>query len=156
MKLYSLWGGVCNSLIKAVWVPVFFFGYKNNIWRLYDSYHKHSNNFKKVVWNAYMERHAASISIDAQFASHPTLPHGVSGIFVTQSAIIGKNAVIFQQVTIGANTIKGSKTYGAPVIGDDVYIGVGAKIIGRVSVSDNARIGANWRIRNKLTPSIRT
>lgn len=54
-----------------------------------------------------MELHAASISIDAQIESPLILPHGVSGIFLTQSAKIGKNVVIFQQVTIGANTLEG-------------------------------------------------
>ena len=69
-----------------------------------------------------MVHHAASISIDASIASPLILPHGVSGIFITKSAIIGRNVVIFQQVTIGANTLKDSRTYGAPTIGDDIYI----------------------------------
>ena len=51
--------------------------------------------------------------------------------------------MVFQQVTIGANTIKSSKSYGAPAIGDSVYFGAGAKIIGKVSIGNNARIGAN-------------
>lgn len=97
-----------------------------------------------------MELHAASISIDAQFATPLILPHGVSGIFITQSAIVGKGCVVFQQVTIGANTIKDSKSYGAPTIGDTVYIGAGAKIIGNVSVGNNARIGANAVIVNDV------
>lgn len=36
-----------------------------------------------------------------------------------------------------------SKVMGAPTIGDNVYIGAGAKIIGNVHVGDNCRIGAN-------------
>lgn len=36
-----------------------------------------------------------------------------------------------------------SKKRGAPVIGDDVYIGCGAKLIGNIKVGDRARIGAN-------------
>jgi len=90
-----------------------------------------------------MRKNAASISIDAQIDSPLILPHGVSGIFITQSAKIGQNVVVFQQVTIGANTIIGSKSYGAPTIGNNVYIGAGAKIIGSAIIGDNTRIGAN-------------
>lgn len=132
-----------TSFIRLCYNPLFLFGFKQNIWNLYDSYNKKPSMWKKVIWNKYMELHAASISIDAKIASPLILPHGVSGIFITQSATIGKNVVIFQQVTIGANTIKDSKSYGAPSIGDNVYIGAGAKIIGGAHISDNCRIGAN-------------
>ncbi len=129
---------------------LFFFLCKNNIWALYRSYHINKTELKKRIWNEYMERHAASISIDANIATPLILPHGVSGIFITQSAIIGSNVVVFQQVTIGANTMKGSKSYGAPVIEDNVYIGAGAKIIGAAHVGKNARIGANAVVVNDI------
>jgi len=51
--------------------------------------------------------------------------------------------VIFQQVTIGSNMLKDSKGFGAPTIGDDVYIGAGARIIGNVRIGNQCRIGAN-------------
>lgn len=47
--------------------------------------------------------------------------------------------MICQQVTIGGTGI-GTKL---PVIGNDVYIGAGAKIIGPVTVGNNSVIGAN-------------
>lgn len=99
-----------------------------------------------------MEKHAASISIDAIIASPLILPHGVTGIFITQSANIGKNVVVFQQVTIGANTIKSSKSYGAPTIEDNVYIGAGAKIIGNAYIGHNSRIGANAVVVKTIKP----
>lgn len=70
-------------------------------------------------------------------------PHGFSGIYISKKSIIGKNCIIFQQVTIGSNDLKESKNYGAPKIGDNVYIGAGAKIIGNVNVGNNVKIGAN-------------
>lgn len=119
------------DILVSCWNRLLFYVYFNgNIWDIYSSYHQRPAQWKKNVWNNYMVKNAASISIDAKIASPLILPHGVSGIFVTQSATIGKNVVIFQQVTIGANTIKGSKSYGAPTIGNNVYIGAGAKIIG--------------------------
>lgn len=70
-------------------------------------------------------------------------PHGLSGVFISNGAIIGDGCVIFQQVTIDSNALKDSKSNGSPVIGKNCYIGAGAKIIGNVSVGNNVRIGAN-------------
>ena len=46
-------------------------------------------------------------------------------------------------MTIGSNTIPGSAGQGFPTLGDNVYIGCGAKIIGNVKIGNNVRIGAN-------------
>ena len=81
--------------------------------------------------------------LSAKIEARPVFPHGLNGIFISGGARIGKHCVIFQQVTIGSNTLLGSRTFGSPMIGDSVYIGAGAKIIGRIQVGDNARIGAN-------------
>lgn len=70
-------------------------------------------------------------------------PHGLSGVFISNGAIVGDGCVIFQQVTIGSNALPGSKNEGSPRIGENCYIGAGAKIIGKVKVGDNVRIGAN-------------
>lgn len=83
--------------------------------------------------NASMGTHR---NFDARFAEPPQLPHGLNGIIVSHNAVVGKNCRIYHQVTIG-ETGKG-----APVIGDAVVIGAGAKIIGPVTVGDRARIGA--------------
>lgn len=46
-----------------------------------------------------------------------------------------------QQVTIGV--VNRGKMKGYPTIGDNVYIGPGAKVIGNVHVGNNVAIGAN-------------
>ena len=79
----------------------------------------------------------------AKFAGKPFFPHGCMGVFISNDAVIGKDAVIFQQVTIGSNTLPDTKRPGAPVIGDGAYIGAGAKIIGGITVGDYCRVGAN-------------
>lgn len=64
----------------------------------------------------------------------------VGGVHIDPDAVIGKRCDIAHQVTIG--TSAGGRP-GAPTIGDDVYIGTGAKVVGRIAVGDNARIAAN-------------
>jgi serine O-acetyltransferase len=62
-------------------------------------------------------------------------------IFVSENAVIGDNVNISQGVTIGrANR---GKNKGFPTVGSRVYIGPGAKIIGKVTIGNNVTIGAN-------------
>lgn len=90
-----------------------------------------------------LQKSGASIPIATKFAGKPYFPHGLYGIFISMGASIGKECVIFHQVTIGSNTIKGSKRIGSPTIGDNCYIGAGAKIIGKITIGNNVRIDAN-------------
>ncbi len=91
----------------------------------------------------FLSRHNASIPLSCKLDCSAVFPHGIYGVFISSGASIGKNAVIFHQVTIGSNTIKGSASYGSPEIGDNAYIGTGAKIIGKIKLGNNVRIGAN-------------
>lgn len=95
------------------------------------------------LWGALQYEAGSSVAWNARFAGQPCFPHGNKSIFISGAARIGRNAVIFQQVTIGSNTIPGSKGQGAPTIGDNCYIGAGAKIIGRVRLGNNVRVAAN-------------
>lgn len=74
-----------------------------------------------------------------KFADTPKLPHGIQGIIINPYSEIGRNCTIFHQVTIG-NDYKDVKN--APVIGDNVFIGAGAKIIGKIHIGNNVKIGA--------------
>lgn len=95
------------------------------------------------IYYAYLHKYNAFIGSHSQFKKAPVTPHGLNGIHISEKACIGENCVILQQVTIGSNTIKGHKRYGSPTIGDNVFIGAGAKIIGNVKIGNNCRIGAN-------------
>ncbi len=73
----------------------------------------------------------ASITADLQ------LPHP-NGVVIHQDVVIGNGCMLMQQVTIGQ--LADGKV---PVIGNGVYVGAGAKLLGGIEVSDNAVIGAN-------------
>ena len=105
--------------------------------------HPRARQLMIKLWGALQYECGSSVAWNASFAGEPCFPHGIKSIFISGAARIGSNAVIFQQVTIGSNTLAGSKGFGAPQIGDNCYIGAGAKIVGRVKVGNNVRIGAN-------------
>ena len=104
----------------------------------------------RAVYYMYLHSYNAYIGHSATFASEPCFPHNLHGIFIAGNARVGRNCVIFQQVTLGANAIPDSKGVGCPTLGDNVYIGAGAKIIGRVRIGDNCRIGANCVVSNDV------
>lgn len=64
-----------------------------------------------------------------------------SGVVINNMAIIGRNCNISQGVTIG-QVNRGTRA-GVPVIGDNVYIGPGAKILGNIKIGNGVVIGAN-------------
>lgn len=119
---------------------------KKKFWDKYFYIQNHHNLlafiYKKEL-NQKMRFCNALISYKSNIKGKITLPHGLAGIFISAGATIGKNCTIFQQVTIGSNTLADSKSKGAPIIGDNCYIGVGAKIIGNAKIGNNVRIGAN-------------
>lgn len=80
------------------------------------------------------------ISGGSYFKEKPFFPHGIKGVFITDHAKIGKNVTILQQVTIG---LKNLDDKNGPDIGDNVFIGAGAKIIGNIKIGNNVKIGAN-------------
>jgi serine O-acetyltransferase len=70
------------------------------------------------------------------------LPHTQGTVIGAVS--IGRNATIYQGVTIGAREFdRGYLEEYRPIIGDDVLIGSGAKVLGAIKIGDRVRIGAN-------------
>lgn len=65
------------------------------------------------------------------------ISHGQGTILSAES--IGANCQVHQGVTVGWD-YRGDRR---PIIGDDVFIGAGAKILGPVTIGDKAMIGAN-------------
>lgn len=63
-------------------------------------------------------------------------------IVVNKNATIGKNATIYNGVTIGVNLNPDEKEV-PPVIGDNVVLCAGAKVIGDVRIGNGSVIGAN-------------
>lgn len=84
-----------------------------------------------------------------QIGKRTTIEHRGVAVVLNREAVIGSDCTIGAQVVIGG---RGKDVPGSPVIGDRVYIGVGAKILGPIQVGDDAVIGANAVVINDVTP----
>lgn len=83
----------------------------------------------RLLWGSF-------IPYQTQIGPGVSFGHGM-GIVIARPAKIGARCKIRHQVTI-ANSGEG-----AAIIGDDVKIGAGAKIIGHVRIGNRVLIGAN-------------
>jgi serine O-acetyltransferase len=76
------------------------------------------------------------IGIGTTFDEGLILAHPI-GVVMNSKVKGGKNIVIESGVVIGDE--KGC----SPVLGDNIFIGAGAKVIGGITIGDNVKIGAN-------------
>lgn len=86
----------------------------------------------------------AVIGIGATFDSGFVVLHSV-GVVINKRVVGGKNIYLESGVVIGETK------RGCPVLGDNIFIGSGAKIIGDIEIGDNVTIGAN-AVVNKSFP----
>lgn len=118
-------------------------GYNKIRQRYVDAKSKYIKSFYLLL-NRGLEMETNSyLPFENEIAGPVNFPHGVCGIFISGGAVIGDNCTIYQQVTIGSNMLIDSYGFGHPTIGDNCFIGAGAKIIGNIKIGNNCRIGAN-------------
>lgn len=72
-------------------------------------------------------------------ASSVYLPHPY-GIIIHSKTVLGEGVTIMQQVTLGGRVLGVNE---APIVGNNVYIGAGAKVLGNVKLGDGCIVGAN-------------
>lgn len=101
-------------------------------------YRKHIPVLPKAIYYVQYILFNSSVPASCKIGGGSKFGYGGIAVVIHARAIIGKNCLIGQCCTIGGR----SKHYEVPRIGDNVYIGAGAKILGPVSVGDNAVIGA--------------
>ena len=76
----------------------------------------------------------------AEFAEGLVLMHPV-GVVINGGVRGGRNVVIESGVVLGA--ARNGFPVEVPIIGDDVFVGAGAKVLGGIRVGDHVKIGAN-------------
>ena len=113
---------------------------------------QNNKGLSKRIWSLLFRISQAGSGCDIstrEIGRRLRVPH-ISGIIISYFASIGDDCTIYQQVTIGQENIAHEGQ--APTIGNNVYIGAGAKIIGPIKIGDNVRIGAN-AVVTKNVPS---
>lgn len=88
----------------------------------------------------------------AQVGKRLRLPHPM-GVVIHAQAQIGDECLIRQNVTIGQyNYGRDRPPPFAPRIGNGVWVGAGAVIVGGITIGDNARIGPNTVVMTDVPP----
>jgi serine O-acetyltransferase len=89
------------------------------------------------------------IPSSARIGKNFTIGYWGLGVVIHTNNIIGENCWICQNVTIG----KKGRDIKFPVIGNNVYIGAGAVIVGEIVIGDNSVIGANSFVNIDIPPN---
>lgn len=76
---------------------------------------------------------------DATIGRRLVIDHG-TGIVIGETAQLGDDVLLYQGVTLGGTGKDTGKRH--PTLGNNVLVGAGAKVLGPISIHDNARIAA--------------
>jgi len=113
----------------VVWYRVANFFYKNNFKRL--------GRFLSAIGNMTC---AVDIHPAAKIGRRLFIDHG-NGVVIGETAIIEDDVTIYQGVTLGGVELTNDKRH--PTIKSNAVLGAGAKILGNITIGENAKIGAN-------------
>ena len=92
--------------------------------------------------------HSSHIPSQATIGRTSMLGYSGLGVVIHPRAVIGENVIIGSHVTIGGR----SGHHDVPVIGNDVFVGAGACILGPIRVGDGSVIGANAVVIENVEP----
>lgn len=95
-------------------------------------------------WHTGVEIHPAAVIGRRCF-----IDHGM-GVVIGETAVVGDDVLIYHGVTLGGTSMVRGKRH--PTVGDRVVIGAGAKVLGPVTIGDDARIGANSVVTRDIPP----
>ena len=76
----------------------------------------------------------------AELGRRVFIDHAI-GVVIGETAIIGNDVLIYQQVTLGGVSLSHGKRH--PTLEDGVVVGAGAKVLGNITIGKDAKIGAN-------------
>jgi serine O-acetyltransferase len=135
---YRMTGITASNKLKVAANMLF----KHNIRYMYlhRKYENRPNLLTKYMLYTLGRKYGLEISCDAHIGSGLYLGHPYN-ITVAEGTTIGKNVNLHKGCTIGREN-RGSHA-GVPTIGDRVYVGIGAVIVGGITIGDDVLIAPN-------------
>lgn len=91
-----------------------------------------------------MIRHLYGAEMHWEAAIEPgvVIVHG-NGLVVSRAAAVGPNCILSQHVTLGISVGSDGRPAGAPRLGENVFVGPGAALIGPIEVGSNSKVAPN-------------
>ena len=93
----------------------------------------------KLFWRLQYLLFNCSVPASCTLKEGVTFAYGGIGVVIHARCVVGRHCLIGQNVTIGGK----SGWYEVPIIGDNVEICAGARILGPIRIGNNVIIGAN-------------
>ena len=78
------------------------------------------------------------------------IDHGM-GVVIGETTEIGDDVMLYHGVTLGGTVKDKGKRH--PTVGNGVLIGAGAKVLGPITIGDNAKIGSNAVVLKDVPPN---
>ena len=75
------------------------------------------------------------------------IDHGM-GVVIGETSEIGDNVTLYQGVTLGGTSHQRAKRH--PTLSNNVVVGVGAQVIGAITIGDNTKVGAGSVVINSV------
>jgi serine O-acetyltransferase len=91
----------------------------------------------------------------AQIGAGTSFGYGGIGVVIHHDCVIGRDCTISQGVTLGGGRGgRDARGRGVPVLGDNVSVGAGAKVLGPVELGDGSVVGANAVVTHDVAPGV--
>ena len=139
--LYDLyrWTGKCDwkTFLKWIFVPKYRIVFLLRKCQMHRNKHKVRFILWRLIYEHYMTKYGVDIGTKAEIGPGFIVRH-VGGIAINSDTVIVKNVEILQGVTIGYE--RRGKRQGNPTIGNNVWIGSNAVIVGKILIGNNVLI----------------
>lgn len=98
-----------------------------------------------VRWFTGIEIHPGATIGDGFFVDHGM------GVVIGETSILGNNVTLYQGVTLGGTGKESGKRH--PTLQDFVVVGVGAAVLGDITVGEGSRVGAGAVVIDDVPPN---